>query len=71
MEHFKVIFITYFFLLLIALGFASAVSLSFESIWKYAFSAAILIHSIAMLVLFVLIMNQPVPEIKEGDDEIH
>jgi len=71
MEHFKAIFITYVFLLLIALGFAFAVSLSFESITKYAFSVAIFIHSIAMLALFILIMNQDNSEVKEVANEIH
>lgn len=71
MKHSKVIFTTYIFLLLILLGLAFAVSLSFPTIENYAFSIAIAVHSIAMLILSVLIILQDEPESKEVTDEVH
>jgi len=53
MEQFKVIALLYIFLLLIALGFAFAVSLAFPAVSNYAFAITIALHSISMLLFFI------------------
>lgn len=53
MQIFKYITALYIFLALILLGLASAVAISFEDYARYAYSTAILIHSITILYFFI------------------
>jgi len=54
MEQIKIIKILCIFLLLIVLGFATAITLAFPDLAKYAYSAALGVHSFFMLILFIM-----------------
>lgn len=66
MEQLKIAFYLYFFLLLVAAGFAGAAALAFYEYRSYAFSAALFIHSVVMTVIFVQFAREKAPEKPAG-----
>lgn len=66
MEQIRIIKILYLFLLLILLGFATAVSLAFPALTSYTFAIAIGVHSLFMLVLFFMFIKN---DTKVGTNE--
>lgn len=68
MQTFEYLKALYIFLLFVLLGIATSVSLAFPDTTRYAYAAAILVHSIAMLIIFIQDIRTPqTPQDKESD----